>query len=182
MKLSRNKRAHGQSIVEFAISSIILFLLLTAVVDVGLIFYTYQTMITAVNEGLSYGAYRPVLPNTSNPSSPSPNDQNIRYRIRYAGGDPATRQASVSFANLLDLNTNSVDDNTEASSVLNQYIAISAYQDGNPSANCSDRKRNCWLRVDLRYDYRLIFPLAPTFGDTFEIHVIRDQQIIRSSE
>jgi hypothetical protein len=177
----QRQRVRGQSIVEFALSSIILFLVLTAVVDVGLIFLSYQTMINAVKEGLSYGAYRPVLPNTSDPSHPLPNDTNIRYRVRYTANEPNTGTPSVSFINLLDLNGNNTPDDAE-SSVLNQYIAISAYQNGNQGADCPNRERNCWLHIDLRYDYKLIFPLTPAFGDTLEIHVVRDQQIIRSSQ
>lgn len=175
------RRARGQAVVEFALASIVLFLLLTAVVDLGLMFLTYQTMISAVKEGLSYGAYRPVEPNPSNPGSPLANDTNIRYRIRHSNIDPATGEPSISFVNLGDLNHNDLDDAGEAG-LLGQYIAISAYQDANQNAPCNSRARNCWLRIDMRYDYHFIFPLAPVFGDTFEIHVVRDQQIIRSTQ
>ena len=181
MRKRQRQRSRGQSIVEFALSCIILFLLLTAVVDIGLIFLTYQTMITAVKEGLSYGAYRPVLPNTADPSRPLPNDTNIRYRVRYVGSDPNTGTPSVSFVNLLDLNGNGTLDDAEPG-LLDQYIVISAYQDNDQGANCQYRERNCWLRINLRYDYKLIFPLAPAFGDTLQINVVRDQQIIRSSQ
>jgi hypothetical protein len=181
MRKCQRQRARGQSIVEFALSSIILFLLLAAVVDVGMIFLTYQTMINAVKEGLSYGAYRPVRPNTSNPSQPLTNDTNIRYRVRFSGSDPNTSAPAVSFINLLDLNTNGTPDDAE-SGILNTYIAINTYVNGDPTTNCPNRDRDCWLRIDLRYDYKLIFPLAPAFGDTLEIHVVRDQQIIRSSQ
>lgn len=183
MKLQRRpaRRTRGQAVVEFALASIVLFLLITAVVDLGLMFLTYQTMISAVKEGLSYGAYRPVEPNPVNPSSPLANDANIRYRIRHSNIDPATGEPSISFINLGDLNHNDLDDEGEAG-VLGQYLAISAYQDSSPSTACATRTRNCWLRIDMRYDYHFIFPLAPVFGDTFEIHVVRDQQIIRSAQ
>lgn len=175
------RRASGQAVVEFALSCIILFMLIAAVIDIGLMFLTYQTMISAVKEGLSYGVYRPVEPNTASPSSPLANDANIRYRIRNSNIDPATGEPSISFINLRDLNRNDIDDANE-SGMLDSYIAISAYQDANQNAPCQNRERNCWMRIDMRFDYTFFFPLVPFFDDTFEIHVVRDQQIIRSTQ
>lgn len=174
-------RSRGQAIVEFALSSIILFMLIAAVVDLGLIFLSYQTMISAVKEGLAYGTYRPVIPNPNNPNSPLANDTNIRYRLRHSNIDPSTGAPSISFINLLDLNRNGQADEEEAG-VLDQYIVISAYQDGNENVACTNRARNCWLRIAMRLDYHFFFPLAPAFDDTLEIRVVRDQQIVRSSQ
>jgi hypothetical protein len=169
----------GQSIVEFALSSIVLFLLLAAAVDIGRIFLTYQTMINAVKEGLSYGAYRPLLPNTADPSQPLTNDTNIRYRIRNSNNDRTTNKSSVSFINLLDLNNNGVDDSTETN-LLDTYLAINT-RVNDSNANCLNRDRNCWMRITMLYDYRPIFPLTPIFGKGIQLRVVREQQIIRST-
>lgn len=178
-------RAHsrGQSIVEFALSAIILAFLLAAAVDVGLIFYAQQQLRNAVKEGLLYGAYLPSLPNPSDPGNPLPNNTGIRYRIRLQAGDPSTKQASIVFVNLLDLNNNGTPDDQEGGygdgSVLGQYIQIEDYEEGT-NAPCPKRTRNCWLRISMSYDYKLIFPLAPVFADTYRINVIQEQQIVRS--
>ena len=59
-KLKSSKQERGQSMVELAISFIILMLLLAGVVDLGRAFFTYMTMRDAAQEGAAYGSLYPL--------------------------------------------------------------------------------------------------------------------------
>lgn len=64
MKLLRNPRSYksdesGQSLVEFAVSAVIIILLLVAIVDFGRILFTYVAMRDAAQEGAVYGSICP---------------------------------------------------------------------------------------------------------------------------
>ena len=50
---------HGQSMVEFAVSAIVILLLLVAIADFGRAFFTYLSMRDAAQEGASFGSICP---------------------------------------------------------------------------------------------------------------------------
>lgn len=52
----RIQRATGQALVEFALAGVIIFLLFSAAVDLGMIFYTLQGLNNAAQEGAFYGS------------------------------------------------------------------------------------------------------------------------------
>jgi hypothetical protein len=80
----KQRRASGQSLVEFAISAIVIILLLVAVADFGRAFFTYLSMRDAAQEGALYGSLCPrhVLIADSGLNS-------IEGRVRYTGNLPA---------------------------------------------------------------------------------------------
>lgn len=50
---------HGQSLVEFAVSVVILFVLMAGIVDLGIAFINFVAMRDAAQEGAIYGAINP---------------------------------------------------------------------------------------------------------------------------
>lgn len=55
----RHHHEHGQSMVEFAFSAVIILLLLVGVVDLGRAYFAYMTLRDAVQEGALYGSTYP---------------------------------------------------------------------------------------------------------------------------
>jgi hypothetical protein len=56
----KNRMESGQSLVEFAVSAIVILLLLVAVADFGRAFFTYLSMRDAAQEGASFGSICPM--------------------------------------------------------------------------------------------------------------------------
>lgn len=114
-------RAPAQAIVEFALASTLIFFLLAAAVDLGLIYFTMQGLRTAAQEGATFGSYPvPVYRSGGNdvyaPANPSGltfNRIDLHYpeivnRVYGSGGN-----RNSGFANLHDLNNNGQDDMAE---------------------------------------------------------------------
>ncbi|NNJ10479.1 pilus assembly protein [Chloroflexales bacterium ZM16-3] len=187
----RTKRSTGQALVEFALAATLIFTLLSAAVDLGLIFFTLQGLRTAAQEGATFGSH-PVLKMTgSTVDEVDLNYDQIVDRIRQSGGSP-----SIGFVDLHDLNNNGRDDWNDGSNIVdnpklaNSYIYIERLmypngqlqdEDGNPvtPTNCPiniprrymrNAAQYCYIRVTVKYDYKFIFPLAPVFGDTITLH------------
>ena len=55
----KNPKEGGQSMIELAISLIVLLLLLAGIIDLGRAFFTYMTMRDAAQEGAAYGSLFP---------------------------------------------------------------------------------------------------------------------------
>lgn len=169
--LRRTKKTKGQALVEFALAATLIFMLLAAAIDLGLMFFAFQTVRTAAQEGATFGSYP-----EEQGSSVDLRYNDIRDRVRFASGE-----RGQGFANLRDLNNNAVDDAGEAA-VINPkspnshvYVELLGGTDPNSlaagacatnvrGAGMQNGGRNCWIRVTVRYTYRFIFPLAPAFG------------------
>ena len=74
----------GQSLIELAISLIILLFLLAGVIDLGRAFFAFMAMRDAAQEGASYGA---MFPSVSD-SDDSLNSVKIEQRVRSASNSP----------------------------------------------------------------------------------------------
>jgi hypothetical protein len=178
----------GQALVEFALAATLIFFLLAAAVDLGLIFFTIQSLHNAAQDGAAYGS-RWLIGN-----SPRTLDFNaIRERVRKEQGN----RGGIGFVNLLDLNNNGIPDvgpaNTAvvggggttyemigANRVIDQYIQVEMLLDIDSDSNplndpvegqttpCTNPggKINCFIRVTTMTDYRTIFPLIPSFART----------------
>jgi len=176
----------GQALVEFALAATLIFFLLAAAVDLGLIFFTIQGLHNAAQDGAFYGS-RWLIGN-----SPRTLDYNaIRERVRKESGN----RGGIGFVNLLDLNNNGTPDvgpaNTAivgasgttyemvgANKVIDTYIQVEMLldsdSDGDPLNDfvngqptlCTNPggKINCFIRVTAMTDYHSIFPLIPAFG------------------
>ena len=178
----KQARAKGQAVLEFALAATLIFLLLSATVDIGLIFFTLQGLHNAAQEGGTYGSRWLT-------SSYQIDVDGIRDRARLEAGT-----TGIGFANLLDLNADGIADvnsggveqinpNT-GKPVVEDYIQIKpvfdADADGDPLNDgtapdytpCPDLRDiqiHCHLIVAVSTEYRFLFPLAPAFGD--QIHL-----------
>jgi TadE-like protein len=178
--MPRHTHAKGQAVVEFALASTLIFFLLAAAVDLGLIFFTLQGLHNAAQEGASYGSRWLV----TSSGGMALDYAGIRSRARMEAGN-----RGAGFANLLDLNNNGQDDAAEdpggldapsGTSVFPTYIQVNALKDvdadGNPlndfgtdgrNVPCPDvanaNIQNCYLQVVVSTEYRMLFPLAPGF-------------------
>jgi hypothetical protein len=97
----------GQAIVEFALAATLIFLLLAAAVDLGLIFFTLQGLNNAAQEGASYGARW--LATDSATGLQVVHNNEIRNRVRFESGTGG----GINFVNLLDM------DNDDTIDVIN---------------------------------------------------------------
>lgn len=171
----RHKRTQGQALVEFALSATLIFFLLAAAVDVGLIFFALQGMHNAAQEGATYGSRWGVgIDNTTNNVVIDTNA--IIDRVRNESG----AKGGNGFINLYDLDGNGVDDRTQ-----NGYnepnitieVLVDPTSDGDPVRNvatgaaeyqlCTDPSTTtltCYMRVTVRSIHKMLFPFAPAFA------------------
>jgi hypothetical protein len=186
MRRHRNIKK-GQALVEFALAATLIFFLLAAAVDLGLMFFGIQGLHNAAQEGGTYGSRWL----TGAGYGVRVLDENaIRDRVRHESGS----KGGIGFVNLLDLNNDGIPDVNPDQSVANcnaticqknpatgkyiveDYIQINMIDDtdadGDPTNNgvapaytpCTDSaKITCYIRVSAAFDYRLVFPLAPSF-------------------
>jgi hypothetical protein len=174
------RQTRGQALVEFAFISILVVIILGMAIDGGLIYLTYQNMVNSVEEGLSYGTYEPLVRGSG--GSLVANDEAIRFRMRHEGGDRDT-DGGIRFINMFDLDNNGTFDDLEGGyggGVLASHMLISAHADSSGTTPCATRAQNCWLRIEMIYDYQTKFPIVPVLERTLEIHAVRFQQISRS--
>lgn len=179
----RQPRARGQALVELALAGTLLFLLLAAAVDLGLIFFTLQGMRVAAQEGATFGSYPVQIMQNGQLQRVDLNYAEIVRRVRNAGGNQTT-----GFANLRDLDNNGVFDELETGRPVHTnwarsdaYIQVELLKGLNPSRltpDCATDQRGvdmqaggtaCWVRVTVRTDYQFLFPLAPSFANTVRL-------------
>lgn len=181
---SRTKRSRGQALVEFALAATLIFTLLSAAVDLGLIFFTMQALRTAAQEGATYGSHPVLVMDGATVKEVRPDYQEIVNRVRFSGG-----QNPSGFANLLDLNNDGTDDDSQAGIIDNPqsanayiYVELLKYAQDDlsktpgtckttiPRTDMRMAGQNCYVRITVRYNYHFIFPLAPVFGNTIQLH------------
>ena len=128
---SRGKR--GQSLVELAISLMVILLLLSGAVDFGMALFSYTTLRDAAQEGALYGSMNPG------------NTSGIRERVRAAGGN----SGPVDLSNFTDAQIN-------VYLVPSGALACegSTVSGGSPVPN--------GVQVTLTYDYPIVMPLLGT--------------------
>jgi len=183
------KTKKGQALVEFALAATLIFFLLAAAVDLGLMFFAVQGLHNAAQEGGTYGSrwltglgygVRTLDVNS------------IRDRVRHESGS----SGGIGFVNLLDLNNDGTPDVKPDSNVancgqggvvcqvnpatgnlvINDYIQVTMIDDTNANGDPTDdgvapafttctnsSSPTCFIRVSVAFDYRLVFPLAPSF-------------------
>jgi TadE-like protein len=182
----------GQALVEFALAATLIFFLLAAAVDLGLIFFTIQGLHNAAQDGAAYGSRWLITTTDASGNQLRVLDENaIRERVRKESGT----RGGIGFVNLLDLNNNGTPDVGPTSSavvgaagttyemsgatrVIDSYIKVEMLldsdSDGDPLDDlvngqptpCTNPggKINCFIRVTAMTDYRTVFPLAPSFA------------------
>jgi len=174
--MPQHRSNKGQAVVEFALTATLIFFLLAATVDLGLIFFTVQGLHNAAQEGGNYGS------RFLNANGTDLDYAEIRNRVRHEAGNRST-----GFANLLDLNNNGIDDDSEdhahigdatGTSLFPTYIDIKPLQDpdgdgdplnDDPRTTCTsvaDPTQLCYLYIVVSADYNFLFPLAPAFANS----------------
>jgi hypothetical protein len=184
----------GQALVEFALAATLIFFLLAAAVDLGLIFFSIQGLHNAAQEGAAYGSR---WLTGSNPRALNLNA--IRDRVRHESG----ARGGIGFVNLLDLNNDGTrdvgpDDNAvvgangttyqtmpDGTRVIDNFIQIQLLNDTDtngdpmndlvggqptPCVNPAAPQALCYIRVTVQLNYKTVFPLTPTFGRTTLLH------------
>jgi Flp pilus assembly protein TadG len=182
----KRTRTKGQAVLEFALAATLIFLLLSATVDLGLIFFTLQGLHNAAQEGGSYGSRW--LTDTDQIDFNA-----IRDRVRHEAGT-----SGIGFANLLDLNADGIADVSPdtpsgtkqinlatGNPVINDYIQIRALFDTNGDGNplndgtapnytacpsLTNPTIHCHLQVIVSAEYRFLFPLAPAFDNQVRLN------------
>lgn len=192
--LHRKEHTAGQALVEVALAITLIFFLLSAAVDLGLMFFTLQGLRTAAQEGAAFGSYPVQVMNADG----SLNRVDLNYdeivrRVRGSAGAP-----SAGFVDFQDLDNDGVADVSEAEPAHTNprdagawiYVQLLGGSDpNNLTGTCATNVRgsgmqlggrNCWIRVTVRYNYELFFPFAPSFGRTFRLQAVQTTPI-RSS-
>src|SRR5215212_441157 len=101
MPMLRIHKSKGQALVEFALAATLIFFLLAAAVDLGLMFFAIQGLHNAAQEGGTYGS-RWLTGQGFGVRTLDVNS--IRDRVRHESGS----SGGIGFVNLLDLNNNGV--------------------------------------------------------------------------
>ena len=131
----RNER--GQSLVEFALSAILLLTLLSGAVDFGIALYSYVSIRDAAQEGALFGSI-------------NPNDgTGIQTRVWSSSDKPVDLQNDTTVTSIViyDSDGDNVPDT--------EVAAASA----SPSQACEGH--NALIRVEVAYDYDLMMPILP---------------------
>ncbi|RRR65807.1 MAG: pilus assembly protein [Candidatus Viridilinea halotolerans] len=182
MRTLREHTSPAQALVEFALAATLIFFLLAAVVDLGLIYFTMQALRVSAQEGATYGSYPRVETDAQSRSNVVIDYSEIVYRVYGSAGE-----RGGGFADLRDLNSDGIDDlgqglHNNMATDPDAYIYIENLAGIDPQ-NLSDvgcrgdlpgeqlqaGGRGCWLRVTVRYDYEVLFPFAPAIGDTIQL-------------
>lgn len=92
--LNRGRLEKGQSLVEMSIGMVVLIMLISGLLDLGRLYFTYVALEDSVGEAALYLALNPDCPTAaSGPQCADPN--NAQYRARRSGTGPATSSFNV---------------------------------------------------------------------------------------
>jgi TadE-like protein len=82
LRIHRREPKRGQSLIEFALISVVLFFLILGILDLARLLFTYAVISNAAQEGTRYGIVRPreVVPNS---------------QVVYVGGNPTYRGTPI---------------------------------------------------------------------------------------
>lgn len=191
------QRTRAQALVEFALAAVLIFLLLSAAIDLGLIFFRHQGLYNASLEGAQYGSRSTITLSGAQLSAKYPsevdrqrvgclvrnpvpaagqyiciNEDEVRKRIVNEAG----ASGGLTMVNLKDLDGNGIADDADPSFNLKNFIeikAIASESDPNqacPSiANPPPGSATCYIYVKVNSDYKMVFMLAPAFGDKVNV-------------
>lgn len=184
----RLPKTRGQALVEFALAATLIFFLLAAAVDLGFMFFAVQGLHNAAQEGGTYGSRWLISNATSGARTLDLNTirDNVRHESGTRGGIGFVNLLDLNNDGTPDVNPDGpiaactpakcqVNPAT-GNYVVNDYIQVSTIRDTNndgdplndgngptypPCINTNDL--NCYINVIVAFDYRLVFPLSPTF-------------------
>lgn len=178
MRLRR--RTIGQAVVEFALAATLIFVLLSASVDLGLAFLMRQGLLNATEEGAAFGSKsKTKVPNPSGgPVVDWFDEWEIRNRVRQEAGvradpdNPGEEIGGTRALNLLDLNADGIND-IKQGNLITDTIRVTLVQTNSINASpCvkGAQIQNCYIVVRVTGIYKPFFALAPVFGDRVEVN------------
>ena len=182
-------RTAGQAVVEFALAATLIFFLLSASIDLGMIFFALQGLHNAAQEGAMYGSAMPfndkfdldgdgtidtddetdtdgdgivendIYDDKNGQFFPEFLDE-VRKRASYEAG----QRGGIGFISLRDLDGNGEFDDMDT---LRKYIDVKVVQVGtnDPCGDPDADANQCSIRVRVSTDYHIQFPLAPALPD-----------------
>lgn len=193
IRFAPSRRQRGQAIVELALSITFIMFLLSAAIDLGLAYKTYQSLVNATAEASSYLSQNP-LAGAGTPAQRRANANNIAINnFRFETGEDGRVR---SIGSMRDLNANGKDDlgtggagdgMTAATLQSGGWIVIDETTDASfsnsfninnytPSTVCANRMRyepstgnRCYVVVKAQIIYKPFFALAPVIGDEVRI-------------
>lgn len=154
------KSERGQSLVELAVSLVILLYLLSGAAEFGILFFQYIQLRDAAQEGALYGSIHPTDPSK------------IIERARASSGSPINLQN----AGLVTVKVFIDDDPTEDDDPLDTVDDI-------PSTNATDYARKACeghgIKVELSFNHVVFMPFMSKFiGNTRELKAVVTDTIL----
>jgi Flp pilus assembly protein TadG len=125
----------GQAIVEFALTVILLMLLMFAILELSIFIYTYSVLANAAKEGVRYA----IVHGTDNGSPSGPSSG--------AASSPPCTASSTNVTNVVNQTKNFAGFSLLSTSNVNVFVC---YLDG-------DNKLNSLVEVSVNYLYRPLF-------------------------
>lgn len=179
-------RQTGQALVEFALAATLIFFLLSASVDLGMILFAVQGLHNAAQEGAMYGSAMPYNDSTdvdkdgrtdhdiyNSKKEPGEFFPEFLAEVRKRASYEAGKGGGIGFVNLRDLNSDGEFDDT---ATLEQFVEVDVLdrqQGGDPCGDPNLDGVQCYIRVKISAVYKIQFPLAPA---------LPDDEIVLSSE
>jgi Flp pilus assembly protein TadG len=129
------KSQRGQSLVEMAVSILLLLFLIVGAVEFGMAFFQFVQLRDAAQEGALYGSI-----SFSTKTGPSADLAKIEQRTRYASGSP-------------------IDLTSTSAVTVNVYVDdVLVWQNGSAQNSTSVSCENHALKVELSYDHKIFMP------------------------
>lgn len=167
----------AQAMVEFALAATLIFLLLAAAVDLGLLFFTKQALTAAAQEGATFGSRWLADGPSGSAKLDIPEIQNrVRFESGTGGGNNVIK--------LVDLNSDSINDTSQGGVIdpngTTGYIQVRSLadtnMDGNPTndggALCTDPSRSvvsCYVYVTVKKIHNMFFPITAIFSSRVNV-------------
>ena len=184
----RVHKSRGQALVEFALAATLIFFLLAAAVDLGFMFFAMQGLHNAAQEGGTYGSRWLVSNVTTGARTLDVNviRDNVRHESGSRGGIGFVNLLDLNNDGTPDINPDGpIAQCTPAKCqvnpatgnyVVNDFIQIYTINDTNLNGDplddgtapnypaCANASSStCFINVVVSFNYRLVFPLSPTF-------------------
>ena len=187
----RTNKSRGQALVEFALAATLIFFLLAAAVDLGFMFFAVQGLHNAAQEGGTYGSRWLASNQTTGVRSLDVNAilNNVRHESGDRGGIGFVNLLDLNNDGIPDVTPGVMIPPTGCTAaicqvnpatgnfVVNDYIQVYMINDSNLNGDplddgtapnypaCSNAgSSTCFINVVVSFNYRLVFPLSPTFA------------------
>jgi len=150
--MKNKKSERGQSLVEFAISLVILLMLLSGAVEFGILFFQYVQLRDAAQEGALYASTHPYLDANGNGTFDAGEETQVNY-------DAIAERARQSSPTNSPLN---LGDTSAVTVVVENSVLGGEF--------CEDALAGYGITVTVSYDHQIFMPFVPAIaGDTIPL-------------